>query len=214
MQILCPECDKKLKVADDLAGKKVRCPGCKTTIPVSPVQDAIKPEKKPTRSAPPSEAKPKPPPREDDDDTEMRCPKCDAAAVETLPPNWYSRNPGFVCAECGALMRPPGSTGFYIFATLLGGFIVLVGIGLLIAVMLNDVLYVRAITGGVFVSILGVSVAGWALKQMRLPIPLNAPPAPSRVGLWIGVLLFIFVGLSCIGGTLFVGFMYYIKEMM
>jgi predicted Zn finger-like uncharacterized protein len=205
MQITCPECEKKLKVADDLAGKKVRCPGCKTAIPVGPIQDAIKPERKPARSAPP---------RVQDDDSAMRCAKCDAAAVETLSPNWYSRNPGFVCTDCGTMMRPPGSTGFYIFAALLGAFIILVGIGLLTTSFTSNALYLRAITGGAFAMVLGGSVAGWALKQMRLPIPINAPPVPSRVGLWIGVLIFVFFGLPCIGGALFVGFMYYIKEMM
>src|SRR5438046_2526064 len=28
----CPKCDKKLKVPDNLIGKKVRCPGCEDTF--------------------------------------------------------------------------------------------------------------------------------------------------------------------------------------
>jgi predicted Zn finger-like uncharacterized protein len=30
----CPECDRSMKVKDDLAGKKVKCPGCETVIAV------------------------------------------------------------------------------------------------------------------------------------------------------------------------------------
>jgi len=31
--ILCPECERKLKVPETMAGKAFRCPGCKTVIP-------------------------------------------------------------------------------------------------------------------------------------------------------------------------------------
>lgn len=34
LTVSCPECDKKLKVKDDAAGKKIRCPGCSTVFPV------------------------------------------------------------------------------------------------------------------------------------------------------------------------------------
>ena len=34
ISLQCPECDKKLKVADTAAGKKIRCPGCKSSIAV------------------------------------------------------------------------------------------------------------------------------------------------------------------------------------
>src|SRR2546423_214954 len=30
----CPECDKQLRVKDELAGKKIKCPGCAETIAV------------------------------------------------------------------------------------------------------------------------------------------------------------------------------------
>src|SRR5438876_807963 len=32
--VTCPACDKKLKVNDDVAGKKIRCPGCKEAFAV------------------------------------------------------------------------------------------------------------------------------------------------------------------------------------
>jgi len=200
MQITCPECEKKLKVGDDLEGKKVRCPACKALIPVrkSPTID-----KRIAGDA----ARPQ-------DDDAMRCPKCEGAAIRALPANAYSRNPGYACTECSAIMRPPGTAGFYIFAALLGGFVLLMGFGLVIAVVMSDVLNLRSMSGGIVVMVLGGAVAGWAIKQLRLPIPINAPPAPSRKWLWIGVLLFLVVGLPCIGGTLFVGFMYFLKELL
>ena len=30
----CPACNKQLKIKDELAGKRVRCPGCATVLPV------------------------------------------------------------------------------------------------------------------------------------------------------------------------------------
>ncbi|MBV9125113.1 MAG: hypothetical protein JO112_17290 [Planctomycetes bacterium] len=34
LSVTCPECDKKLQVRDELAGKKVKCPGCGTVVGV------------------------------------------------------------------------------------------------------------------------------------------------------------------------------------
>ncbi len=34
LSVTCPDCDKTLRVKDELAGKKVRCPGCSTVIPI------------------------------------------------------------------------------------------------------------------------------------------------------------------------------------
>ena len=61
-------------------------------------------------------------------------------------------------------MRPAGSTGLYVFAMILGAFVLVMGLGLIATVFLNDVIYVRAGVGAVFVIMLGGSVVGWALK--------------------------------------------------
>jgi hypothetical protein len=50
----CPECGKKLRVPDDLIGKKVRCPGCSLMFFAeidAPADD--EPEPEPARAAPP-----------------------------------------------------------------------------------------------------------------------------------------------------------------
>ncbi|MCJ7771959.1 MAG: zinc-ribbon domain-containing protein [Desulfobacterales bacterium] len=41
MRFNCPKCGKTLKVADEMAGKRGRCPGCKTTVTIP------QPDKKP-----------------------------------------------------------------------------------------------------------------------------------------------------------------------
>ncbi len=54
----CPSCQKKLSVKDDLAGKKVQCPGCKAVMqvpqlaPVSVTGEAAQPAPAPPASAP------------------------------------------------------------------------------------------------------------------------------------------------------------------
>lgn len=76
--VKCPECGKSLKVSDNLAGKRVRCPGCKNPITV-PAPDApvlelaedeeeegvtAQPRRNAARSAPPRRS------RDDDEDEE------------------------------------------------------------------------------------------------------------------------------------------------
>ncbi len=77
IQLSC-KCGKKLRVADDAAGKRVKCPQCKATLPV-PVAEALEddapPPSKKIRPAPVEEedrprksAAPKAKPREEDDE--------------------------------------------------------------------------------------------------------------------------------------------------
>ncbi len=40
LEVTCPACDKTLKLKDELAGKKIRCPACSTVIPI-PAEDDI-----------------------------------------------------------------------------------------------------------------------------------------------------------------------------
>jgi hypothetical protein len=49
----CPDCDKKLKLPDDLVGKKVRCPGCRVKFTARP--DSIPEEEPADRSSSRSE---------------------------------------------------------------------------------------------------------------------------------------------------------------
>jgi predicted Zn finger-like uncharacterized protein len=51
ISMTCPKCSGKLRVPDDLAGKKVKCPKCATVLPVAaPEGAAITKEKPPARS--------------------------------------------------------------------------------------------------------------------------------------------------------------------
>ena len=130
MLITCTECGKKLKFADTMAGKKVRCPHCKATVrapnEVDEVASAPKPNAIPSTAkkesaawdkgefsddepAPKkkSVAKKKRPADDNEDEDEdapadaMRCAKCESARIEALPPNRFSRHPGFLCKKCG-----------------------------------------------------------------------------------------------------------------
>jgi hypothetical protein len=147
----------------------------------------------------------------------MRCAKCKAASVERLPPNQFSRNPGYVCSACGAKMRPPGSITGYVFATILGAFVALFGLFAAAAGITAEAAANyrgRVLVGAVTMVGLGAVVAGWAGRQLLLPVPLDAPARPSRLLFAIAVLLsVIVVGLLIIGGCLF-GFMHYLHEMM
>jgi hypothetical protein len=75
----CPDCSRKLRVPDELLGKKVRCPGCKVvfTARSEPAEEREEAPPPPRRSAPPREERieeqprsrrPPPPPEDEDDD--------------------------------------------------------------------------------------------------------------------------------------------------
>lgn len=72
----CPECERKLRIADDLFGKMVRCPGCNTqfTATSSPVEEepprpAARPSRDRFRPDRPSPARRH---RDDDEDDRPR----------------------------------------------------------------------------------------------------------------------------------------------
>jgi hypothetical protein len=58
--IPCPTCDKKLRVPDDAAGKRIQCPSCKmiTTITHVPAQGMTASKPEPIPVAPRSRPKP------------------------------------------------------------------------------------------------------------------------------------------------------------
>lgn len=73
ISLTCPQCNGKLKVADNLAGKKIKCPKCSAVFPASvPEEAAI------TAQAPPAEVEAitdAPSSREDFDDEELDRPR-------------------------------------------------------------------------------------------------------------------------------------------
>jgi hypothetical protein len=208
MLVLCPGCRKKLNVPENLAGKKLRCPGCKTVVPAPAASAAVTP-------SPPREGPRQSPARPDEaaaskPRSTMRCAACEEAALEALPANQFSRRPGYVCTECGTTMRQPGSTGALVLVTVLGGFVILMGLALAFFVVTADSFRARSLTGAIALAGLGFSVGVWAVNQLRLPTPLDAPPRPSRLGFWVAMIL---LAVLVVGGGLFF-FAYYVHEMM
>lgn len=155
-------------------------------------------------------------PEDEADDDALRCAKCNSAEIEKMPPNVFSRNPGFTCKKCKATMRPPGSTGVYLFAIIMGVLLliagVLVGIGLLVTVFTGGTIPIRGFSGAAALTMFGLVVAGWGGSQIRLPVPRNAPP--FRWGLWIGVTLVLVFAILLVGGGCVFGFMYFLQEML
>lgn len=202
MRITCPGCHKQLNVPASVAGMKVRCSGCKKVVAV------------PRRvSAGDTDPVPAPGPR-GAVAPGMRCAACQAEALRALPANSFSRHPGYVCSACGAAMRPPGSSGMYVLAIVLGGFVVLLGVGLG-AVVLVTARYPKGWTlGPVGLAGLGVVTATWAVRQLRLPTPLDAPPGTSRLLLWLLVGLAVVAVPACVVGGLLIAVLYYLQEMM
>jgi len=39
ISLVCSNCEKNLKIPDEMAGKKVRCPACKTVLTVPAVEE-------------------------------------------------------------------------------------------------------------------------------------------------------------------------------
>ncbi|MBY0228146.1 MAG: hypothetical protein K2W96_02580 [Gemmataceae bacterium] len=70
IEFSCPECDRSLKVKDELAGRRVKCPGCQSalTVPAEEEDEAPPPKKKPA-------VKPAPSRRPKDDDEEDERPR-------------------------------------------------------------------------------------------------------------------------------------------
>ena len=111
--------------------------------------------------------------RDDEEDDEddfaepsgLRCARCDSAAIRKLPPNAFTRHPGFVCTKCSAVMRPPGSTTVYMFALLMGVALFLFGLTLFIALIVGMVegqnIKGRAYSGAVILAVLGLSTLSW-----------------------------------------------------
>jgi LSD1 subclass zinc finger protein len=215
--VTCPKCDKQLHLPDTTRGKHVRCAGCQAIVLAStePTADAPLP---PRKVAPPPLPVPLGP---DDEPAEEQnpvvdavpglwCSNCEAAAVMELPPDANSRKPGYVCAMCRTVMRPSGSRGNYYAAALLGAVIVLLGIGLAVVALEAKKARGQLVGGGAALAVLGVFVAGWAITQARLPVPIGANAPPTRFGFWIAVLV---IALVLAGGGIF-GLMYVMQEMM
>jgi predicted Zn finger-like uncharacterized protein len=86
----CPSCNRKLRVPDDLLGKKVKCPTCGTTFtaggdaaPPPPAEEEL-PAPAPARrpAPPPDECDEGPPPRRDDEDDDRPRPRRSRSSMQ------------------------------------------------------------------------------------------------------------------------------------
>jgi hypothetical protein len=189
--LACPKCERQINLPETSRGKRVRCLGCQEIV-------LAVTEPPPGQSLPPSSrsrAAITPPPILEPAATEepegeynpvpeaipgLSCPCCDASAVLELPPDANSRKPGFVCAMCRTVMRPAGTRGKYYAAALLGSIIILLGLGLGFLALETEEGRNWLIGGGLAVAALGTGVAGWAMYQARLPVPVGATPRRAR----------------------------------
>jgi hypothetical protein len=128
-----------------------------------------------------------------------------------LPANTISRRPGYVCPECGTLMRPPGMTAAFVAVTVLGGFPVLLGVIMVIACIVQPTAFHdNQLHVAVLIGFMGALGGAWAIKQLRLAKPLGATAKPVGHWPWIIALIALLVLLLvCGGGMLFL--MYYIQ---
>lgn len=65
IRLRCPDCDKPLRVADDLAGRRVRCPHCRQPVQIPSASVSDEPRRDERTRNPPQE------PPSDDDDPEL-----------------------------------------------------------------------------------------------------------------------------------------------
>src|SRR5260370_6218107 len=75
IQVKCPHCSKDIRAADEHAGKKIRCPGCKEVLPLPAAATAVqsaapRPAPAAIQKAPPPTPKRRPA-EEDDEDVPM-----------------------------------------------------------------------------------------------------------------------------------------------
>jgi hypothetical protein len=164
--------------------------------------------KKKTKSEPEKERN-----EEDEEETSdvepgLRCANCKAAAVKALPPDEFSRKPGYVCMKCNTVMRRPGSKSGFFAVVGLGILITLLGVGLALAALDAETNRLQLFGGAGVLAILGLGGSCWAIMQSKLPVPLGAKAPPSRAGLLIAIIL---IGLLLAGGLVF-GIMYVLHE--
>lgn len=95
------------------------------------------------------------------------CSFCGSSNLDALPPNSFSRKPGYVCTECGTKHREAKSTWQYLGILLLG--LAMAGGGIAVFFSDNRPDTVAPRKGPLPLVFIGIAVAGWAAWQLRMP---------------------------------------------
>ncbi|GIW98020.1 MAG: hypothetical protein KatS3mg111_1353 [Pirellulaceae bacterium] len=105
------------------------------------------------------------------------CARCGSENLEPLPPNSFSRKPGYLCMTCGTKHRGRKSTWMYAGILLLGLLLAAGGIAAFMSEDGNDGRVRRR--SPLRLVVLGVVVAGWAAWQFRVPPVADHQPSEA-----------------------------------
>jgi predicted Zn finger-like uncharacterized protein len=163
--IVCPECDKQLKVPDEVLGKKIRCKDCGNTFTAKAPAKASRPAGRPAGGPGPENPaakkpggapanKPVTPPRpvDDDEDDEDGSKPYDVTTINLAPRCPYCANEmeseeAIICLHCGyntvtreraGTRKVHDTTGGDYFLWLLPGIACVLAI---IAMIVGDIVY-------------------------------------------------------------------------
>ncbi|MCC9606642.1 zinc-ribbon domain-containing protein [Blastopirellula sp. JC732] len=200
IEFLCSACPKKLRVPDDSAGKKVRCPGC-GHLQVIPTPDGAKseppsgeirnpaPSPKPAPTPPPPKGPPPPlPTSEPNPFADKPLPPL----AKEAPPNPYQSPSPAASAPSPYVAKPPGSGGMTPETA-----------KVLLTIPVAILLVAQAVNFLASMLVVGFGV-------LMLTNPPQANNAPDQHVLWIGVAVTGGIGcvlsigsIACLASTLF-----------
>lgn len=102
------------------------------------------------------------------------CAGCGSENLEPLPPNKFSRKPGYNCAACGTMHRGAKSTWLYAAIVVLG--LCMAGAGITIFSTGGPPSSGAPRKSPLRLVFMGVAVAGWAGWQFRVPVVARDKP--------------------------------------
>ena len=102
----------------------------------------------------------------------MECPRCDSGDIELLPPSQISPRPGYLCKGCGAKLRASGTLPLYLAALAIGAGL----FGLFAYLALGFEGDHGMPLKGFWLAGVGLVCAGYAVMQLRRPVPRQGPP--------------------------------------
>ena len=152
----CPHCSFSKQLPASAEGIQGNCPNCNTVVTIRADAPTNRPVLK--QQATPHQ-------QQRSQQVLGYCPKCGSSTLDPLPPDSFSRNPGYRCIECRIDLRTSKSTWSLLFIAILGFFISIGGI----AARLDGERV------GFWIVPLGLICGIWAVFRLRLPKISKAP---------------------------------------